>query len=203
MLAAFAGVPLLVALSPQDVPRLGDAALDCDRCSASPCFATLVATAATALAPVLAVRYRSFREALAGSSRTPGVGTQPAARDARRRRGRARAHAAGRRRPAGAELRGAARRAAGLRRQRTSSRWRRSRRRTDTRRPPSSAATRRARRARACSPRRRVGRRRHAAAALGDGRHGLAVHGRGPVAEGRRAQPARQLRDGHARTTSA
>lgn len=73
VLCAFAGVPLLVALSPQDVPRLGDAALDATALGFA-LFATLLATAATALGPVLAVRYRSFREVLAGSSRTLASG---------------------------------------------------------------------------------------------------------------------------------
>jgi putative ABC transport system permease protein len=72
-LGAFAGVPLLVALSPQDVPRLAEAALDASALGFA-LVATLVSVAATAAAPVLAVRQHSFREALQGGSRTLASG---------------------------------------------------------------------------------------------------------------------------------
>jgi len=73
VLGAFAGVPLLVALSPQDVPRLGDAALDATALGFA-LVATLLTVGATAVAPVLAVRFRSFREALQGGSHTLASG---------------------------------------------------------------------------------------------------------------------------------
>ena len=73
VLGAVAGIPLLLALSPRDVPRLGDAALDATALAFAR-VATLVTVAATAAAPVLAVRFRSFREALSGGSRTLASG---------------------------------------------------------------------------------------------------------------------------------
>jgi putative ABC transport system permease protein len=68
VLSALAGIPLLVSLSPRDVPRLGEAALN----APVAVFAvglTLLTAAATALVPILAVRYRSLHEALQGGSR--------------------------------------------------------------------------------------------------------------------------------------
>ena len=73
VIGAFVGVPLLVALAPQDVPRLGDAALDATVLGFA-LAATLVSVAATAAAPMLAVRLRSFREAVSGGSRTLASG---------------------------------------------------------------------------------------------------------------------------------
>ena len=72
-LGAFAGVPMLIALSPRDVPRLGEAALDVPALAFA-LAVTLLAAATTAVAPVLAVRHRSFREALQGGSRTVASG---------------------------------------------------------------------------------------------------------------------------------
>jgi putative ABC transport system permease protein len=73
VLGAIAGVPLLVALSPQDVPRLRDAAVDAAVLGFA-LVATLATVAATAAAPVVAVRLRSFRDALQGGSRTLATG---------------------------------------------------------------------------------------------------------------------------------
>jgi len=72
-LGAFAGVPLLVALSPREVPRLGDAAVNAPALAFA-LAATLLTAATTAVAPVLAVRFRSFRAALHGGSRTLASG---------------------------------------------------------------------------------------------------------------------------------
>lgn len=69
VLGALAGIPLLVSLSPRDVPRLGEAALN----APVAVFAlglTLLTAATTALAPILAVRHRSLHEALRGFSRS-------------------------------------------------------------------------------------------------------------------------------------
>jgi len=72
VVVAFAAVPLLKALSPAQVPRLDEAALD----GAALAWAlglTLATVAATALAPSLAARRRSPREALPGGGRVaPG-----------------------------------------------------------------------------------------------------------------------------------
>jgi putative ABC transport system permease protein len=73
VLGAFAGVPLLVALSPREVPRLADAAVNAPALGFA-LAATLLTAAATAVAPVLAVRFRSFREVLQGGSRTLASG---------------------------------------------------------------------------------------------------------------------------------
>jgi putative ABC transport system permease protein len=73
VLLARAAVPVLVALSPRDVPRLGEAAVNLE---ALACAAglTLLAAVATALAPVVAVRQRSLNEALQGRSRGVAAG---------------------------------------------------------------------------------------------------------------------------------
>jgi putative ABC transport system permease protein len=72
-LAALAGVPALVALSPAEVPRLGEATLD-GTALAFALTVTLLTVAATALAPALALRGRSLREGLAGGTRTLASG---------------------------------------------------------------------------------------------------------------------------------
>jgi putative ABC transport system permease protein len=69
VLGALAGVPLLVALSPREVPRLADAAVNAPALGFA-LMVTLLTTTLTALAPILAVRQRSLREALQGGSRT-------------------------------------------------------------------------------------------------------------------------------------
>jgi len=73
VLGALAGVPLLVALSPQEVPRLDEAALDPTTLAVA-LLLTLAVAAATALAPILAGRQRSLREALQGGSRSLAAG---------------------------------------------------------------------------------------------------------------------------------
>jgi putative ABC transport system permease protein len=73
VLGALALVPLLVALSPREVPRLAEAALDPTTLAVALAL-TLAAAAATALAPVLGGRQRSLREALQGGSRSLAPG---------------------------------------------------------------------------------------------------------------------------------
>ena len=73
VLGALAGVPLLVALSPREVPRLGEAALDTTTLAFA-LVVTLAAAAATALAPIVAGRQRSLREALQGGTRSVAAG---------------------------------------------------------------------------------------------------------------------------------
>jgi len=73
VVGAFAGVPLLVALSPREVPRLGEAALDTTTLAFA-LVVTLAAAAATALAPIVAGRHRSPREALQGGARSVAAG---------------------------------------------------------------------------------------------------------------------------------
>ncbi len=73
VLGALAGVPLLVALSPREVPRLGEAALDTTTLAFA-LVVTLAAAAATALAPIVAGRHRSLREALQGGTRSVAAG---------------------------------------------------------------------------------------------------------------------------------
>ena len=67
-LVAIAGIPLLIALSPQDVPRLGDVGVSLPLFAVA-IVATLFTGVLTALAPVMAARRRSPREALLGASR--------------------------------------------------------------------------------------------------------------------------------------
>ena len=73
VLAALAGVPLLVALSPQEVPRLAEAAVDTTTLAFA-LVVTLAAAAATALAPTVAGRHRSLRDALQGGARSLAAG---------------------------------------------------------------------------------------------------------------------------------
>jgi putative ABC transport system permease protein len=72
-LAALAGVPALVALSPAEVPRLGEATLDATALAFA-LAVTLLTVAATALAPALALRGRSIREGLLGGARALASG---------------------------------------------------------------------------------------------------------------------------------
>ena len=67
-LVAIAGIPLLIALSPLDVPRLGDVGVSLPVFAVA-IMATLFTGVSTALAPVMAARRRSPREALLGASR--------------------------------------------------------------------------------------------------------------------------------------
>ena len=67
VLGALAGVPLLIAVSPREVPRLGEATVD----GTTLAFAlglTALAASATALAPILAGGRRSLRDVLQGGS---------------------------------------------------------------------------------------------------------------------------------------
>ncbi len=73
VLAALAGIPILVALSPPEVPRLGEAALNAPAVACALAL-TLLTVATTALAPSLAVRHRSLREALLGGVRSVASG---------------------------------------------------------------------------------------------------------------------------------
>jgi putative ABC transport system permease protein len=73
VVGALAGVPLLVALSPREVPRLREAALDTTTLAFA-LVVTLAAAAATALAPIVAGRHRSLREALQGGTRSVAAG---------------------------------------------------------------------------------------------------------------------------------
>jgi putative ABC transport system permease protein len=73
VLGALAGVPLLVALSPREVPRLAEARLDATTLVVA-LGLTLAASAATALAPILAVGRSSLKDALAGGSRSLAAG---------------------------------------------------------------------------------------------------------------------------------
>ena len=73
VLAALAGIPLLVAISPREVPRLGEAALDAPAVACALAL-TLLTVATTALAPSLAVRHRSLRETLRGGVRSVASG---------------------------------------------------------------------------------------------------------------------------------
>jgi hypothetical protein len=74
VLAALAGVPLLVALSPQEVPRLAEASLDTTTLGVA-LVLTLAAAAVTALAPIAAGRRRSLRDALQGGARSLSAGS--------------------------------------------------------------------------------------------------------------------------------
>ena len=67
VLGALLGVPLLVALSPREVPRLGEAAVDATTLAVA-LGLTLLAASATALAPILAGGRRSLRDVLQGGS---------------------------------------------------------------------------------------------------------------------------------------
>ena len=73
VVGALAGVPLLVALSPREVPRLGEAALDTTTLAFA-LVVTLAAAAVTALAPIVTGRHRSLREALQGGARSVAAG---------------------------------------------------------------------------------------------------------------------------------
>jgi putative ABC transport system permease protein len=72
---AAAFVPVLVALSPSDVPRLADAALDREALVVAVAL-TLLTALATALGPILVLERRSLREALAGGSRVAPGGSR-------------------------------------------------------------------------------------------------------------------------------
>jgi putative ABC transport system permease protein len=65
---ALAAVPLLIALSPQDVPRLGDVGVSLPVLALA-VMVTVLSGVATAFAPALSARRRSPREALLGASR--------------------------------------------------------------------------------------------------------------------------------------
>jgi putative ABC transport system permease protein len=74
VVGAFAGVPLLVSLSPRAVPRLAEASLDAPALA----FALVLAVAATvvtALGPLLAARPGSLRDALQGGARGLAAGS--------------------------------------------------------------------------------------------------------------------------------
>jgi putative ABC transport system permease protein len=73
VVAALAGIPALVALSPAGVPRLDEATLD-RTALAFALVATLLTVTAAAMAPVLALRGRSLRESLQGGARTLASG---------------------------------------------------------------------------------------------------------------------------------
>jgi len=73
VLLARAALPVLVALSPGDVPRLDEAAVNLEALACAVAL-TLLAAVGTALAPVVAVRHRSLREALQGRSRGVAAG---------------------------------------------------------------------------------------------------------------------------------
>jgi putative ABC transport system permease protein len=73
VVAALAGTPALVALSPARVPRLDEAHLD-GTALAFALSVTLLTVAATALAPALSLRGRPLREGLLGGSRTLASG---------------------------------------------------------------------------------------------------------------------------------
>jgi putative ABC transport system permease protein len=64
---AFAAIPLLMALSPRDVPRLAEAGVSLPVLALA-LAATLLAGLSTACVPALSVRRRSAREALMGAS---------------------------------------------------------------------------------------------------------------------------------------
>ena len=141
VLGAFARRPALVALSPREVPRLAEATLD----------ATTLAVALGADARRRGrdrARARSWPDATARCARHSQGGARSLASGGSRLRaalvdgrGRARARAARRRRPAAAQLRGPARRAARLRRRARPRRRGRARRRSATPTSRSSAAT--------------------------------------------------------------
>jgi putative ABC transport system permease protein len=73
--AAAAGVPLLVALSPREVPRLADAALDAPTLLVT-LGLTLAAAGLTSLGPILALERASLRDALSGSARVAPGGSR-------------------------------------------------------------------------------------------------------------------------------
>jgi predicted permease len=73
VVAALAGIPALVALSPAGVPRLEEARLD-GAALALALAVTLLTVAATASAPALAVGGRSLRGILVGGARTLAPG---------------------------------------------------------------------------------------------------------------------------------
>jgi putative ABC transport system permease protein len=73
VVAALAGIPALVALSPAGVPRLEETTLD-GTALAFALVVTLLTVAATALAPALAFRGRSIHEGLLGGPRTLASG---------------------------------------------------------------------------------------------------------------------------------
>jgi putative ABC transport system permease protein len=71
--SALAGIPLLIALSPQEVPRLAEASLDATTLTVA--FSLmLLAAGLSALASIAVVRRGSLRDALAGGSRSLATG---------------------------------------------------------------------------------------------------------------------------------
>jgi putative ABC transport system permease protein len=70
---ALAAIPLLVALSPREVPRLAEASLDGTTLAVA-VFLTLAAAGLSALASIVVVRRGSLRETLAGGSRSLAAG---------------------------------------------------------------------------------------------------------------------------------
>ena len=73
VLGALAGVPLLIALSPREVPRLAEASLDATTLAVA-LGLTLLAAGLGALASIAVGRRRSLRDALAGGSRSLAAG---------------------------------------------------------------------------------------------------------------------------------
>jgi putative ABC transport system permease protein len=71
--AALVAIPLLVALSPQEVPRLAEASLDATTLAVAVGLA-LAAAGLSALASIAVVRRGSLRDALAGGSRSLAAG---------------------------------------------------------------------------------------------------------------------------------